>query len=206
LAGQLSAQTSNGIKKHIDYLASDKLEGRGTGTEGGKAAAKYIEKQFKKIGLKPYGDKGTYLQEFPAKKGLPPNISYVEATNVVGFLDNGSDKTIVIGAHYDHLGKGDQGSSLEANSVGNIHNGADDNASGTAGLIEIAKFYAKNNSKEKHNFLFIGFLIFHLNFLNCRLYSSLQIFCILIKMYPKSIYLVGLFRFLISKLYWLVIL
>ena len=172
LAGQLSAQTSNGIKKHIDYLASDKLEGRGTGTEGGKAAAKYIEKQFKKIGLKPYGDKGTYLQEFPAKKGLPPNISYVQATNVVGFLDNGSEKTIVIGAHYDHLGKGDQGSSLEANSVGNIHNGADDNASGTAGLIEMAKFYAKNNGKEKHNFLFIGFSGEELGLIGSKYYAD----------------------------------
>ena len=56
----LSAQTPNSVKKHIGFLASDKLEGRGTGTEGGKAAAEYIEKQFKKIGLKPYGDKGTY--------------------------------------------------------------------------------------------------------------------------------------------------
>ena len=145
------------IKKHIEYLASDQLEGRGTGTEGGKKAAAYLAKQFKKAGLKPYGDKGTFLQEFPAKKGLPPNISYVQATNVVGFLDNGADKTIIIGAHYDHLGKGDQGSSLEANSVGNIHNGADDNASGTAGLIELAKYYAKNNIIEKNNYLFIAF-------------------------------------------------
>jgi acetylornithine deacetylase/succinyl-diaminopimelate desuccinylase-like protein len=168
----LFAQTPNSVKKHIDYLASDKLEGRGTGTEGGKAAAKYIEKQFKKIGLKPYGDKGTYLQEFPAKKGLPPNISYVQATNVVGFLDNGSDKTIVIGAHYDHLGKGDQGSSLEANSLGNIHNGADDNASGTAGLIEIAKFYTKNKIKEKHNFLFIGFSGEELGLIGSKYYAD----------------------------------
>ena len=168
----LFAQTPNSVKKHIDYLASDKLEGRGTGTEGGKAAAKYIEIQFKKIGLKPYGDKGTYLQEFPAKKGLPPNISYVQATNVVGFLDNGSDKTIVIGAHYDHLGKGDQGSSLEANSLGNIHNGADDNASGTAGLIEIAKFYTKNKIKEKHNFLFIGFSGEELGLIGSKYYAD----------------------------------
>lgn len=168
----LFAQTPNSVKKHIDYLASDKLEGRGTGTEGGKAAAKYIEKQFKKIGLKPYGDNGTYLQEFPAKKGLPPNISYVQATNVVGFLDNGSDKTIVIGAHYDHLGKGDQGSSLEANSLGNIHNGADDNASGTAGLIEIAKFYTKNKIKEKHNFLFIGFSGEELGLIGSKYYAD----------------------------------
>jgi hypothetical protein len=96
----------------------------------------------------------------------------VQASNVVGFLDNGSDKTIVIGAHYDHLGKGDQGSSLEANSVGNIHNGADDNASGTAGLIEMAKFYAKNNIKEKHNFLFIGFSGEELGLIGSKYYAD----------------------------------
>lgn len=170
--GLLFAQTTKNIKKHIEYLASDKLEGRGTGTEGGIKAAQYLVKNFKKIGLKPYGDAGIFLQEFPAKKGLPPNISYVKAFNVVGFLDNGSDKTIIIGAHYDHLGKGDQGSSLEANSVGNIHNGADDNASGTAGLIELAKYYAKNKIKEKHNFLFIGFSGEELGLIGSKYYAD----------------------------------
>ena len=169
---ELFAQTPKSIKKHIDYLASDKLEGRGTGTDGGKKAAAYLVKQFKKIGLKPYGDKGSFLQEFPAKKGLPPSISYVQAANVVGFLDNGSDKTIIIGAHYDHLGKGDQGSSLEANSVGNIHNGADDNASGTAGLIELARHYAKNKITEKYNFLFIGFSGEELGLIGSKYYAD----------------------------------
>jgi hypothetical protein len=170
--GLLFAQTPKSIKKHIEYLASDKLEGRGTGTEGGIKAAQYLVKQFQKIGLKPYGDAGTFLQEFPAKKGLPPNISYVKATNVVGFLDNGSDKTIIIGAHYDHLGKGDQGSSLEANSVGSIHNGADDNASGTSGLIELATYYAKNKIKEKHNFLFVGFSGEELGLIGSKYYAD----------------------------------
>ena len=172
LTPKLLGQTTKSIKKHIEYLASDKLEGRGTGTEGGIKAAQYLVKQFQKIGLKPYGDAGTFLQEFPAKKGLPPNISYVKATNVVGFLDNGSDKTIVIGAHYDHLGKGDQGSSLEANSVGSIHNGADDNASGTAGLIELATYYAKNKIKEKHNFLFVGFSGEELGLIGSKYYAD----------------------------------
>lgn len=172
LTPKLFAQTAKNIKKHIEYLASDKLEGRGTGTEGGIKTAQYLVKQFQKIGLKPYGDAGTFLQEFPAKKGLPPNISYVQATNVVGFLDNGSDKTIVIGAHYDHLGKGDQGSSLEANSVGSIHNGADDNASGTAGLIELATYYAKNKIKEKHNFLFVGFSGEELGLIGSKYYAD----------------------------------
>ncbi len=145
------------VKNHIVYLASDKLEGRGTGSKGEKLAAEYIIKQFKSLGLKPAGDKNGFLQEFPAKKGLPPKQSYVQAANVIAYLDNGADNTIIIGAHYDHLGTGDQGSSLKANSGGEIHNGADDNASGVAGMLELARYYVKNEIKEKNNFLFIGF-------------------------------------------------
>jgi hypothetical protein len=145
------------IKKHLSYLASDKLEGRGTGSKGEQLAAAYLIKQFEKIGLKPMGDAGGYLQGFPAKKGLPPKQNYVQSANIVGYLDNGAENTIVIGAHYDHLGVGDQGSSLAANSEGIIHNGADDNASGTSGLVELARYYANNRYTEKNNFLFILF-------------------------------------------------
>lgn len=163
---------ANRIKKYLSYLASDKLEGRGTGTKGEQEAAKYLIKQFKKMGLQPKGDNGGYLQGFPARKGLPPNISYVQAANIVGFLDNSSDKTIVVGAHYDHLGKGDQGSSLEANSNGFIHNGADDNASGTSGLLELARYLSKNKIKEKHNFLFILFSGEELGLIGSKFYCD----------------------------------
>lgn len=145
------------VKNHIAYLASDKLEGRGTGSKGEKLAAEYIIKQFKSLGLKPAGDEKGFLQKFPAKKGLPPKQTYVQAANVIGYLDNDAENTIIIGAHYDHLGTGDQGSSLKANSGGEIHNGADDNASGVAGMLELARYYSKNEVKEKNNFLFIGF-------------------------------------------------
>jgi hypothetical protein len=145
------------LKKHIGFLASDKLEGRGTGTQAEIKAANYIVKQFKKLGLQPRGENGNYTQVFPAKKGLPPNVSTVNARNVVGFLDNGKNETIVIGAHYDHLGKGDQGSSLQTNSLGIIHNGADDNASGVAGMLELARYLTTNDKKENFNFLFMGF-------------------------------------------------
>lgn len=75
----------------------------------------------------------------------------------LGFLDNGAENTIVIGAHYDHLGLGHDGNSLDANPHDKIHNGADDNASGTAGVIELARHYQANKMKEKTNFLFICF-------------------------------------------------
>lgn len=73
--------------------------------------------------------------------------------NVIGLIDNKSDRTVVIGAHYDHLGYGEDGSLYRGERA--IHNGADDNASGTAGLIEIARYL--KSQKLKTNYLFIAF-------------------------------------------------
>ncbi len=77
-----------------------------------------------------------------------------KGNNVIGYIDNRSSKTVVIGAHYDHLGYGDDGSLYRGPRA--IHNGADDNASGTAALIELAK-YVKSTSLKKSNYLFIAF-------------------------------------------------
>jgi len=147
------------LKVTIEYLASDKLEGRRTGTPGAQLAADYIVKQFKKIGLKPgagsANGKTGYLQQFPyAKK----DEAAVSGYNVIGILD-GTDKVlkneaIVIGAHYDHLGHGGDGS-LAANST-EIHHGADDNASGTAAIIELARRFAIAKSN-KRTIIFIAF-------------------------------------------------
>lgn len=77
--------------------------------------------------------------------------------NVIGYLDRGSDKTIVFGAHYDHLGYGAEGSRYTGKEP-MIHNGADDNASGTAGILELAAYYVKKGKKYKgNNILFIAF-------------------------------------------------
>lgn len=79
------------------------------------------------------------------------------AHNVLGFIDNQADQTIVIGAHHDHLGRGQKGGSL-AETPGEIHNGADDNASGVAGLFEIAQAILKKPKKYlNNNYLFIAF-------------------------------------------------
>lgn len=74
--------------------------------------------------------------------------------NVIGFIDNKAEKTVVVGAHYDHLGYGDEGSLYRGAPA--IHNGADDNASGTAALIELGKF-VKGKKLKKSNYLFIAF-------------------------------------------------
>ncbi|HUQ97616.1 MAG TPA: M20/M25/M40 family metallo-hydrolase [Chitinophagaceae bacterium] len=77
-------------------------------------------------------------------------------TNVVGFIDNGAPATVVLGAHFDHLGWGEDGNSLQRGAEAQIHNGADDNASGTAALLELARLLKKSKAK-KSNYLFIAF-------------------------------------------------
>jgi len=147
----------NLLKKHVYFLADDKLKGRGTGSLENEQAAKYIAKYFKKYKLIPLGTNG-YFQDFDAKVKKVKVVDSIRlARNVIGFLDNGADKTIVIGAHYDHIGEGKQGSSLAENSFGIIHNGADDNASGVAGLLELARIYSSNKKISAFNFLFIAF-------------------------------------------------
>ncbi len=150
------------LKKDITFLASDKLKGRGTSTPEEKIAAAYISKSFKACGLIPKGNSG-YNYNFTFKKNTNPhdtssiNIKERKGIDVIGFLDNSAPYTIVIGAHYDHLGLGHDYNSLDANPSNKIHNGADDNASGTAGVLQLANYLSSNNKKENYNFLFMCF-------------------------------------------------
>ena len=152
----------NLIKEDVLYLASDNLKGRATGTEGETKAAKYIAKRFKDMGISPKG-KDDYFQKFTFLPKTDPHKdteyvsmnsdSTITGTNVIGFIDNKADKTIVIGAHYDHLGLGGDGSLHRGETE--IHNGADDNASGVSVMLNIAsKLIGKNLN---NNYLFIAF-------------------------------------------------
>src|SRR6186713_3092471 len=76
--------------------------------------------------------------------------------NIIGYLDNGAARTVVLGAHYDHLGYGEDNNSMLRTGEKAIHNGADDNASGTAALIELARIL-KNTKQKNNNYLFIAF-------------------------------------------------
>jgi hypothetical protein len=166
LANNTFAQSNinkKNLEKHITFLASDKMKGRGTGSKEEKKAAKYIAKYYKKLGLAPKGDDGSFYHEFTFKRGKDPHGNEAaeavpeNSRNVVAFLDNGAASTVVIGAHFDHLGLGHDHNSREANPNGMIHNGADDNASGTAGVMELARLFKENNVKEQYNFLFMHF-------------------------------------------------
>ncbi len=150
------------IRAHISYLAADSLEGRAPGTKGEQLAIRYIEKAFASYKLQPLGQQG-FQQSFDYTEKSHAHGAEGKGTprtgrNVIGFLDNKAAKTLVIGAHFDHLGHEDgRGSSLAADPMNQVHNGADDNASGVAGLLELARIYSGNKKTEKVNFLFMAF-------------------------------------------------
>ena len=132
------------IKKHITILSSDEIEGRKAGTRGIEKAARYIENEFKKIGLNKFDGLSTYRQEFN-EKGLA-------LFNVIGILEGKSNKDefIVISAHYDHLG-------INKNGNGDvIYNGANDNASGVAAVLALAKYFSKMKVNER-SIIFVAF-------------------------------------------------
>lgn len=159
LFAQSNKNALQNLRVDVVYLASDLLDGRETGTEGEKLAAQYIASRFEQIGLKPGGSNNTWYQSFDFKYNPSPHggAGGEDRTgkNVLGYLDNGAATTVVIGAHYDHLGHGDF-SSLAPNDK-SIHNGADDNASGVAALLHIATYLKTSGKAKNNNYLFMGF-------------------------------------------------
>lgn len=157
-----SYQYENKIKEDVAYLASDELEGRQTGTEGERKAAEYIANRFEEMGIKSIGTNG-YYQDFSFTPKTDPHqeIEYtvkngdssVTGRNVLGYIDNGAERTIVIGAHYDHLGYGGDGSLHRGEAA--IHNGADDNASGVSVMLDLAGKLKETNTS--NNYLFMAF-------------------------------------------------
>ncbi|MFV0606861.1 MAG: M20/M25/M40 family metallo-hydrolase [Niabella sp.] len=143
------------LKRNLYYLASDDLQGRLTGSKGEIKAADYLKKNLKTFGLK------TEVQSFTYSVKLNPHgektSTDIKGHNVIGYLDNKADKTIIIGAHYDHLGLNEHHNSTLVNSDGMVHNGADDNASGTAAVLELARMFSKNKKKENANYVFALF-------------------------------------------------
>ncbi|HRI01854.1 MAG TPA: M20/M25/M40 family metallo-hydrolase [Saprospiraceae bacterium] len=142
------------IQVDVVYLASDDLEGRATGSNGEKLAASYVASRLSKLGIQAKGDNGWYQTFDFSSNPHGGTKTDLKGSNVVGFLDRKADKTIVIGAHMDHLGHGVVGS-LAANDH-SIHNGADDNASGVAALLWLAEQLAKKENLGV-NVLFIAF-------------------------------------------------
>ncbi|MEM7086637.1 MAG: DUF4910 domain-containing protein [Bacteroidota bacterium] len=158
-----TVSTPISMQQDVVILASDSLMGRETGTKEELMAADYIANRFSDLDLLAKGTDG-YFQDFNFKPSKNPHQEAevadslegdgtIRGRNVIGFMDNGAVNTMVIGAHYDHLGMGGVGSLFREGEA--VHNGADDNASGVAMMLHLAMRVRKNSGR--YNYLFIAF-------------------------------------------------
>jgi hypothetical protein len=146
MGGGLQAQRITQPPRLLDdikFLSDDRLQGRVTGSPGADSAAAYLARRFSEVGLQPAA--GGWFQSFTVGRDAPAirqaPAGGLTGENVIGILPGRDpvlrNQTVVLGAHYDHLGLGGFGS-LDPDSTGKVHNGADDNASGVAALIQVA--------------------------------------------------------------------
>ncbi|KAA6347356.1 Aminopeptidase S [termite gut metagenome] len=154
------------VEAYLSFLASDALEGREAGKQGGWVAAEYLKAILKESGVKPFYD--TYFQPFEAysparekrvdfqvnpdsiaKYKQVPAYRRLNLRNVAGYIEGQKkDEYVVIGAHYDHVG-------VDELLVGDqIYNGADDNASSVAVVLQIAKAYVTSGEKPLRSIIF----------------------------------------------------
>ncbi|MCC7476793.1 MAG: M20/M25/M40 family metallo-hydrolase [Pirellulales bacterium] len=133
------------IHRHIEVLADDVYEGREAGSRGGQAAARYLVEHLEHNGLQPAGEEGTFRQKFND-----------QCCNLLALLpgdDPALDKElVVIGAHYDHVGHGRK--KPKQGALGAIHNGADDNASGTSVILELIEAFSQSRLRTRRSILF----------------------------------------------------
>jgi aminopeptidase N len=143
---------------HIRYLASEDLEGRGLGSKGLEKAAHYIATAFKKAGLEPGGDNHSYYQTWEAEAMVGKTKRKTTLRNVIGIIPGSkpqwADQSVVLCAHYDHLGLG--WPVVHQGNEGKIHYGADDNASGVAILLELSHTMGKSYKPER-SIVFVAF-------------------------------------------------
>lgn len=157
IAAQLSAESydllKRNLKSHIQYLASDALQGRKTGTKGEKMAAEYLYDALEANGVIMLTDRNG--QDFTIMSG---NDS-IHSRNIVGIIEGSDsllrDEYIVVGAHFDHLGT--HTLMVDGTPVTQIFAGADDNASGVALLIELSRFVSERRYDFPRSIIFVGF-------------------------------------------------
>lgn len=140
-----------GVMEHLRFFASDELRGRATGSEDIARAGDHILAVMKKHGLKPAGDAKSFENKFAALNRVCRNLCAVVP---------GSDAAlrrehVVVGAHYDHVGLGAFGSRRGEAGKGQVHNGADDNASGSSALLELVEALAAK--PPRRSVLFLAF-------------------------------------------------
>ena len=143
-ATAMASITAEEIKDFVNALADDTFEGREAGSRGSRAAGIYITERLKKLGLKGAAAKESFYQPFGEYRNI--------LTLVEGRDEALKDQVIVVSAHYDHVGYGSNRNSYGP--IGLIHNGADDNASGVAGLLEVIEAVCRLPEPPKRSILF----------------------------------------------------
>ena len=142
--------TANSLRGNVSFLASDVLEGRNTPSRGLDIAGEYIASQFRRLGLEPAGDDG-YFQSVVVR---PEDTDSPKSRNVAAILRGSDlqlkDTYVMLSAHYDHVGLAETGEDT-------IFNGANDDASGTASVLEVANALAALHPRPKRSVLFILF-------------------------------------------------
>jgi hypothetical protein len=166
----LKSITSKELKEMLDYLASDELEGRMSGKKGNVKAAEFIKKQYEKSGL------STEYQKFGIYRYNPgPHNERGDAftQNIYGWMEGNDpelkDEIVVIGAHMDHVG---YGPSMSRSRRIAVHNGADDNASGTVALLEIAEAFSLLKGKNKRTIVFQAYSGEEMGLIGSRYYCN----------------------------------
>ena len=155
---QAQAQNQDDMRRTVEYLASQELGGRYPSTAGDTLASNYIVGKLRGMRLKPIvkGKKKTgYYQDFTYGKDVQRTTH-----NIIAVLP-GKDKHlkyeyIVVGSHYDHLGMGGQGSGSRRPDTLGVHPGADDNASGDAVVLQLARYFKKARPARSIIFAFFG--------------------------------------------------
>jgi hypothetical protein len=138
--------TKEDVARRVGIIADDSMLGRDTPSPGLEKTAQYIADQFKRFGLQPGGDNGTWFQRYPL-----PGDAAATAPNTVGILEGSDpklkDEYIVVSAHMDHVGIGGGADS--------INNGADDDGSGTTGVVELAEAFSQPGARPKRSLIFL---------------------------------------------------
>ena len=166
------APDSARVRADIEYLASDALRGRATGTAGNDSAAAFAARRY--AALRLHAIVPAYFQRFIARSAISAHggdPAELPTQNVIAFLP-GRDpvlrgQAIVIGAHIDHLGTSTVGA-LDTQAGDAIRNGADDNASGTAAVLELARLLSARPTRR--SILFVNFSAEELGLLGSRFF------------------------------------
>ncbi len=157
LSGQSKSASAmaHNIRSEMEFLASDALQGRGSGTQDELVAAVYLASELRRIGIHPAGDNGAYIQDVQTQTNFRGEKQPWHTRNVIGILPGSDrwlkDQVVLLTAHLDHVGKRKPVNGDE------IYNGADDDASGCVAVLELARALARSPRHPRRTVIFAFF-------------------------------------------------